>query len=198
MDGDRVSIAAQGSDLTGQQQFGIRSYIAKSGALLWQAPGFWGDIALDGPRLIATGTFADGAGLTQPLAQAFHAKTGAVLWTTKSPLPAGFRSVGPGVVAIKGGKAFVASTARLDINGSLINEPCLVRGYDLKTGARLWQTLQETSTFCFPAQVASDGNHVVVSGVGGGSGDGFTVLAFDAQTGLLVWLDDISMSSEGR
>ena len=143
-------------------------------------------VAVDGGRVFAAGFASPNNG--DLLVRAYDGKTGALLWQDQYD-----RANQPDnalAIAAAMGKVFVAGLAA-DASGEA---DFLVRAYDGKTGALLWQDQYDAAGgWDVAASIVVHGGRVFAAGqamMPGGNSD-FLVRAYDAKSGQLLWHDRV-------
>jgi PQQ-like domain len=193
LDDDRVIVAGTSVDATGAGQLLLRAYALRTGRLRWDrrvAVAAVNGLVVDGSRVVIVGTTRDASGLSAPLVRVYVARTGALLWEDRS-VPAGWETLVGSTkagVAVHGRTAFVAGTIRRPVGDPDVTAHCLVRAFDVRTGRRLWETIQTTA--CAARALATDGRRVLVAAQGGSAIlDDFLIQSYDAETGAFLWED---------
>jgi outer membrane protein assembly factor BamB len=195
VDGGRLyaggrSVTAAGSNLL------VRAYDARTGAVLWQneAPSAGGfgvvrSIVAKGARVFAAGDIFRAAGDTDYHVRAYDARTGTVLWQDRIDEGPGDRARH---VAVHDGRAYVVGAVGGCSEFFETGGDCdfLLRAYDARTGAVLWQDRLDLGTTDLGRAVAVAGGRVFAVGFGGDFVDrDFLVRAYDATNGVLAWHD---------
>jgi outer membrane protein assembly factor BamB len=197
-----VFVAGTVLDTTGGRALRVRSYVTKSGTLVWEdqseaPPGFTdpigGAISVRGGRAFIAASVAEVSATSSPpsqcLVRAYEVRHGDLLWQATQPVATFCLPIDIGTdgrtVAISG-------------IGGLGSDSFIVQAYDAETGALLWQT----RNFGSPTQdalVAVDAarRQVVTTGwfftflpPGLGHREVFTVRSYDTETGELRWVTD--------
>jgi PQQ-like domain len=176
--GGRVFAAGSGQRTPGNEDFLVRAYDATSGALLWedqvdQAGGFDGvnAIVVERGRLFAAGFVTNAAGNFDVLIRAYEAKTGTLLWEDQVD-QAGFDDAAL-ALSVRGGQVFIAGFGTKAAG----NNDFLVRAYQAKTGALIWEDLVDKAGLSEAAMaLAAGGGQVVAGGVGTNAAGNFDVL----------------------
>jgi len=205
--GKRVFVVGRGEGFTGDRDFLVRSYDARTGVLLWDdvfdpagAPtnGSQQSVAARGRTVVVAGRFQTPA--FEVLAvRAYDARTGAVLWTNTFDPPGEYAEVGAVAVA---GRFVVLAGASEDAITS--EDDFLVRAIDRKDGTTRWTdvvggtrggddgatALALTRSKAFVAGWLDDAAAPV------GSGDDLLVRAYDLSSGALLW-EDLSDEEPG-
>src|SRR6266853_1667293 len=190
-----VRTAAQGYD------FVVRAYALKSGQLLWtrrvdrrgRNERAFAVVAQEGRVFVAGNIGRDFALLV------IDPRTGNTLWESAD---AGVLGTANGVV-VHGDRVFVVGTIS---SGTPSGLSLLVRAYDARTGALLWEDraadVLATLTGVNVDGLAVNGNLLFV-GAGARNFDSinvgvdFMVRAYDVQTGALVWVDQLHRQDGG-
>ena len=193
--GNRVFAAGGVTNAAGNTDILVRAYNAETGALLWEdqydkAGGSDRtlDITVMGNRVFLAGRVTNAAGNNDYLVRAYNSESGALLWEDQLD-KAGGSDVAIGVT-VKGNRVFVAGLG----TNSAGNEDFLVRAYNAKTGALLWEDQFDKAGLDEVAgSIVARGNRVFVGGSGirdAAVGDlDFVLRAYDAATGVLLWED---------
>jgi hypothetical protein len=166
--GGRVFAAGSGERAAGNQDFLVRAYEAKSGALRWEdqvdpAAGFDGvnALAVQGERLFAAGFVTNAAGNFDVLLRAYEAKSGALLWEDQVD-HAGFDDAALALTVQKG-QVFIAGFG----TNAAGNFDVLVRAYQAKTAMLVWEDQVNKAGLDDAAlAMAAGGGQVVAAGVG--------------------------------
>jgi hypothetical protein len=174
----QVFAAGSGQRAAGNEDFLVRAYDAKSGALLWEdqvdpAGGFDGAnaLALARGRLFAAGFVTNAAGHFDVLIRAYEAKTGALLWADQVD-HAGFDDAAL-ALTVRGGQVFISGFGTTAAG----NNDFLVRAYQAKTGALIWKDLVDKAGLGDAAvALAAGAGRVVAGGVGTNAAGNFDVL----------------------
>jgi hypothetical protein len=191
----QVFAAGFGTNTAGNQDFLVRAYDPKSGALLWEDQldhaGF-NDVAealaVQGGWVFAAGSVERGAGNQDFLIRAYDAKTGALLWEDQADT-AGHNDV---AFALAVGEAQVFA-AGFGTNAAG-NQDFLIRAYDAKTGALLWEDQVDQAGFdetAFALAVREGQVFAAGSGQRAAGNEDFLVRAYEAKSGTLLWEDQV-------
>jgi outer membrane protein assembly factor BamB len=185
--------------------FVVRAYDLNSGAFLWQQRVDRGGfnefaeavVAHDG-RVFVAGRVLGATGSSDFALFAFDAQTGEPLWESVTD-PSGLRLVDIAVaLRAQGDRVFVAGTifavdpdSGEDFN--LASNALLVRAHDARTGAVAWEEQVPDAMNWYTRSLAAQGDLLFVAGSMLKSPDNldFMVRAYDAQTGALVWIDQV-------
>jgi hypothetical protein len=132
----RVVAVGSAQNEDGNTDFLVRTYNAKTGALLWtdridiaQASDTATAVVLDGDRVIVGGTGTDASGSNRVLLRAYVAKSGELAWEDRSPLAT------LDALDMAGSHVVVTGTTT-----ALTGQPrLLVRVYVAKSGVLKWQ-----------------------------------------------------------
>lgn len=164
----------------------MRAYDARTGTLLWddRFDNGGGDsapfaIAVKGNRVFAAGTGRTAEGAMQWVVRAYDAKTGAVLWQDRFDNGGG-NSIAF-AIAVKGRRVFAAG------RGVVAQETAawVVRAYDAKSGAVLWEDqFQEPDKVSTAFAIAIKGKRVFATGT---NDQKWLVRTYDAKSGVLIW-----------
>jgi outer membrane protein assembly factor BamB len=199
--GKRVFVVGSGEGFTGERDFVVRSYDARTGVLLWDdvfdpsgAPTNGGheSVAARGRTVVVAGRFETPAHEVLA-ARAYDARTGAVLWTNTFDPSGDFVEVG--AVAVAGPFVVVAGASE---DSHSLEDDFLIRAIDRKDGTTRWtdvvdgtasgndgaNALALTRSKVFVAGWLDDGPPE-----GGGSGNDLLVRAYDLSSGALLWED---------
>jgi len=186
---------------TGNRDWLVRAYDAKTGALRWEdqfdRAGLLDrarHVVVDDGRVFVTGTAQSAApddfGLFY--VRAYHEETGALLWEDHA---AGI--FGDGVdIAAEGGRVFASGTV---VSPTETTQDWLVRAYDAKGGTILWQDRfnRGGNGVNIAFAVAASGGRVFAGGNDGRdclsfsapSNCNFLVRGYDGRTGKVLWED---------
>ena len=181
--------------------FAVRSYDGKTGELLWQdqfvgtGDGFDFDvddhanaIAVRGNRIFVVGSIVNQLTVGDFAVRTYDAKSGSLLWQDQfDGTASGEDDDEAYAITVKGERVFVA--------GSIENEESFsdftVRAYDAKTGRLLWQDQANGTAngYDHATDIAVQGQRVFAAGsvVNQDVGSDFTVRAYDARSGRLLW-----------
>lgn len=200
--GNRVIAAGVSNDAAAPGSDGdwlVRALDGKKGTLLWQnivdrgAADTVRAMGVVGRTTVVAGRAMDGAvagGGNDWLVQAYDTKTGALLW--EDAVDYALDNDQPRRVAVGKKQAVVVGNATNAI-GPTSGEDWVVRAYDTKTGALLWEDVFDGPSENDRAeQVILAGKSVLVAGrsqqqVDPESGNDWVVRAHDVQTGALLW-----------
>ncbi len=184
--------------------FVIRAYDLNSGALLWEQRVDRGGtfefaevVVAHGGRVFAAGRVLGASGSSDFALFAFDAQTGEPLWESVTD-PSGLGLVDIAVaLRAEGDRVFVAGTIfAVDPDGgdfNLASNSLLVRAYDARTGAILWEDKVPDAMNWYTRTLAAEGHLLFVGGSILNATDNldFMVRAYDTQTGALVWMDQV-------
>ena len=210
--GDRVVVGGISARPGDFGLFYVRAYDASNGALLWQdaAPGVFGDavnVVADGRRAFVSGTVLssiDPVVNQDWLVRAYDATTGRLLWEDSRDTAGGRTDRDTFDVAwnlaVAGGRLFAAGQGGHDCFWVAGPGNCdfLVRAYDVRTGAVVWDDHHDRTGMDDVAHViATDGNRVFAGGNGGNdcafsglpTNCDFLIRSYDSKTGELAWED---------
>jgi glucose dehydrogenase len=179
---------------------GLVSAWAAAGDLLWvdrvdrsAGTGFDGGhaAAADGTRFFAAGQSTGVAGDTDLIVRAYDQETGTLVWQDVYDPAGGFDFA----------YELAAGAGRVFAGGSSVTaagRTFLVRAYDARTGALLWQ--DEVLGSGAANSVATDGARVFAGGrLSRAPGDSdFLLRAYEARTGTVLWQDQIDEGPAGR
>ncbi len=185
-------------DSAGAPQLLVRAYVAWNGALLWEdqpvPSGYTSVIRVTNRSVAVRGTKAFvGASVRDSacLIRAYDILRGTVLWETVRPL---FLSCTPAAVATNGKQVL--------ISGGVGETPdyFFVQSYDAETGQFLWEDRAAVGSGLTNAALAVDteGKEGFVAGwyrapsFKPGFKEAFVVRGYDAETGALRWVDELS------
>jgi putative pyrroloquinoline-quinone binding quinoprotein len=191
----QVFAAGFGTNTAGNQDFLVRAYDPKSGALLWEdqldRAGF-NDVAealaVQGRQVFAAGSSEPGAGNQDFLVRAYDAKSGAVLWEDQADT-AGRNDVAF-ALAVRAGQVFAAGFG----TNAAGNQDFLLRAYQAKDGALLWEDQVDQAGFdetAFALAVGEGQVFAAGSGQRAAGNEDFLVRAYDAKSGALLWEDQV-------
>lgn len=204
-EGEAIVAAGFGLQAEGTASFLIRTYDAKTGDLLWQEQFPMAVIEddeasgndSDGGRVFAGGVGVSNGSITHFPIRAYDLKTGSFLWEGQLKLVK--RSGGTAsVVATRGRQRSVAERTQ-DQSLPSASTHFLLRAYDNRTGALLWEdqfnpieNMDEAEddaslSSAFPIKWAKRS---------GGELD-FLVQTFDPTTGQLLWQDQFTSLGRG-
>jgi glucose dehydrogenase len=190
-----VFAAGFGTNTAGNQDFLVRAYDPKSGALRWEdrldRAGF-NDVAealaVQGGRVFAAGSSERGAGNQDFLIRAYDAKTGAVLWEDQSDT-AGRNDVAF-ALAVGAGEVFAAGFG----TNAAGNQDFLIRAYHATDGALVWEGQVDQAGLDDTALALAVGEGQVFAAGSGqrtAGNEDFLVRAYDAKSGALLWKDQV-------
>jgi hypothetical protein len=183
----QVFAAGSGERGPDNQDFLIRVYEAKTGALLWEdqtdKAGFNDAayaLAVGGGLVFAAGFGTNATGNQDFLVRAYRATDGALVWEDQVDR-AGFNDIAF-TLAVGEGRVFAAGSGQRMAG----HEDFLVRAYNAKTGALLWEDQVDRAGFddAALALTVREG-HVFIAGFGthaAGNND-FLVRAYETKTG---------------
>lgn len=167
--------------------------LAATGSLLWEnrgQPTPFGTavaVAVHGNIVVASGnvnTDTSNPATADWFVRAADATTGATLWEDRLDATGSEdRSQG---IAIDGSRVFASGWVRTPATGF----DFVVRAYDLRTGALLWQQrIDRGGRFELAEVIAAGGGRVYAAGrvLGASGSSDFAVFAFDGRTGDLLW-----------
>jgi hypothetical protein len=195
VEGGQVFAAGFGTNAAGNQDFLIRAYQAKDGALLWEDQvdhaGF-DDIAfalaVGGGGVFVAGSGERAAGNQDFLVRAYEAKSGALRWEDQVDPAGGFDGVN--ALAVEGGRLFAAGF----VTNAAGNFDALLRAYEAKSGALLWEDQVDHAGLDDAALALTvERGQVFIAGFGTNAAGNLDVLvrAYQAKTGTLVWEDQV-------
>jgi outer membrane protein assembly factor BamB len=174
----------------------VRAYGAQKGNTLWQDAIAGSEnkalcVAAQG-GLVYAGGFLDNADDTadDAVVRAYDAKKGALRWESRFGLGGAFATVDEIVVA--GNRLF--AVGRAEHGGTLSTNDWTVLALDARTGALLWQDIDDQGPFDEARSVTALGGRIFASGVTTDStlaSRRFTVRAYDAASGALLWEDRV-------
>jgi hypothetical protein len=176
--GGQVFVAGSGESAAGNQDFLVRAYDAKTGALLWEdqvdkAGDFDGvnALAVEGRWLFAAGFVTNAAGNFDVLIRAYAAKTGTLLWEDQVD-KAGSDDAAL-ALAVQRGQVFVGGFS----TNAAGNNDFLVRTYAAKTRALLWEDqVDKAGSDDAALALAVQRGQVFVGGLGTNAAGNFDVL----------------------
>ena len=187
------------NDSAGPRRLLVRAYFAGNGALLWEdhpvPSGYTAVVRVTNRSVAVRGTKAFvGAsvrGDSACLIRAYDILQGTVLWETIRPM---FLSCTPAAVATNGKQVLVS--------GGAGESPdfFFTQSYDAETGQFLWEDRAASGSGFTNAALAVDteGKNVFVAGwylapsSKPGLKEAFVVRSYDAETGALRWVDELS------
>lgn len=142
------------------------------------------DVVTDGSLVFASGFISTDGG-TLALVRSYAARTGALAWEDVPPAPA----AESGPLALDGGRLFATAFATSGNDGG--GADWYLRAYDAASGHVLWTDLRDDGDFAGTADVAAIDGRVFATGTASEAGGSaaFTVRAYDAASGTLLWQD---------
>ena len=192
----RVFVVGGAETSAGGSDFTVRAYARKTGALLWED--YYDPAGNDSDRALAADVFGNklvvvgdtnSAVSRQMTVRTYNTKTGALVWSNDF-----FRSDGYGFnvaddVVIHEGRVFVVGVTQATVGGTAFT----IRAYRLSNGELLWEDYfnrvgdQQDGAY----KVIANGNKVFAAGYSylDSNTSAFTVRAYSAKTGQLVWED---------
>jgi len=202
---EAIVAAGFGLQVEGTASFLIRTYDAKTGNLLWQDQFPMAVIEEDeasgndpdGGRVFAGGVGVSNGSITHFPIRAYDLKTGSFLWEGELKLVK--RSGGTAsVVATRGRQGSVAQRTQ-DQSLPSASTHFLLRAYDNRTGALLWE--DQFNPIENMDEAGDDANLSRAFPIGwakrvGGQLD-FLVRTFDPTTGQLLWQDQFTSLGRG-
>ena len=151
-------------------------------------------IALSHRTAIFVGTGGKSSGGTDLVTEALKRSSGAVKWTDRTSLSE-CCSETLALATLKD-KAFVAGIRRTQGIGSDI----LVRGYDVSTGALLWEDVWDAGQDGQPRAIAASPVAVIVVGYGengpGTDALDFLIRAYEPVSGTVLWEDQVTRGAD--
>jgi hypothetical protein len=192
------------------------AYDAATGATIWTArydsPAHWMDngkyltISPDGTRLFVTGdSNADGSDSNYDfLTIAYNAATGEQLWVARYDFNSGQEEVSAIAVSPDGTRVYITGASQV----AETNWDYATVAYDAATGAQVWVARHDGTAMDFDVAtalvVSPDGSRIFVTG-GSDSGipgvlffgQDFVTLAYEATTGVQLWIATYSPSLNG-
>ena len=192
---NRVFVVGQTMTAAGGSAFTVRTYDAKNGELLWEdnydrEGSLWdgaSDVVVKGDNVFVVGstqTAAGGWGLT---VRAYNAKDGKLLWQDNYDREGALTDTAYGV-AVKGDRLFVTGTSETTAGGGAF----AIRTYDTSDGKLLWENnYDREGAFSDVAGsvVVVDNTVYAVGQTETAAGNAFTVRAYNAKDGKLVYED---------
>jgi hypothetical protein len=196
--------------------YATAAYDAATGVQLWLArydsPAHWFDngkylaISPDGTRLFVTGdSNADGSDSNYDFVTiAYNAATGEQIWIARYDFAAGQEEVSAIAVSPDGTRVYITGGSQV----AETNWDYATVAYNAATGGQLWVARHDGTAFDFDVAtglvISADGSRVFVTG-GSDSGipgvlflgQDFVTLAYDATTGLQLWMATYSPSLNG-
>jgi hypothetical protein len=193
--GGLVFAAGFGTNAAGNQDFLVRAYRAKDGALVWEdqvdQAGFNDTafaLAVAEGLVFAAGSGQRAAGNEDFLVRAYDATSGALRWENQVDPAGGFDGVN--ALAVEGGRLFAAGF----VTSAAGNFDALIRAYDATSGALLWEDQVDHAGFDDAALALTvRGEQVFIAGFGTNAAGNFDVLvrAYQVKDGALVWEDQV-------
>lgn len=178
--GDAVFVGGSATNGAGNNDFLVRAYDARTGALVWEdqfdlAGGFDSTraVAKDGNRVFAAGVGQDAAGNDTWLVRAYNARTGTLLWENR--FNRGGRAADASSMTAAHQRVFVVGAAQ----GAGGDIDFVVRTYHARTGALLWEDRRAGGEISGTSIIA-DGSRLFVTLA-------FVVRAYDMEKGTLLW-----------
>jgi hypothetical protein len=174
----------------------VRAYDGATGALVWEdrvdPAGGWDtpfSVAIASGRVFVGGNVEDPPGDADWIVRAYALDDGAVLWQDTLDL-GGFETVDP--LVVRGNRVIATGWGG---PGCFSDCDEITRAYDARTGTVVWEDRVDRGTMSNQAiAVATAGAAVLVGGWLGtedGLTSAFQVRALDAETGLLLWEDQV-------
>jgi hypothetical protein len=215
-DNKRVYVTGYSPDNGAPNDYATIAYDAATGATIWTARydsgAHWFDIGKylaispDGTRLFVTGdSNADGSDSNYDyLTIAYDAVTGEQLWVARYDFAGGQEEVSAIAVSPDGTRVFITGGSQV----AETNWDYATIAYDAATGAQLWVARHDGTAQDFDVAqglvISPDGSRVFVTG-GSDSGipgvlflgQDFVTLAYDATTGIQLWIATYSPSLNG-
>jgi hypothetical protein len=193
--GGQVFAAGSGERAAGNQDFLVRAYDAKSGALRWEDRADIAGLndaafalAVEGGQVFAAGFGTNAAGHQDFLVRAYRVADGALVWEDQLDR-AGFNDTAL-ALAVGQGRVFAAGSGQRTAG----NEDFLVRAYNAKTGALLWEDqVDPVGGFDGVNALAVEGGRLFAAGFITNAAGNFDALlrAYEAKSGALLWEDQI-------
>jgi uncharacterized membrane protein len=202
--GNRVFVAGYTETSAGGNGFTVGALSAKDGSPLWgyayDREGHWDDqataIAVQGNSVFVAGHTSTKAGGYAFTVAALSAKDGRYLWGDFYDRE-GTGFDGAYAIAVKGNRVFVAGYTTTSAGG----EAFTVRAYSAKDGSLLWKDYydREGNGDDLALAIAVKGNTVFVAGqtTTSAGGPAFTVRAYSANDGSLLWKDYYDREGNG-
>jgi TolB-like protein len=202
--GKKVFVAGLTRTSAGDAAFTLRAYSAKDGSLLWEnfydREGTGYDVAT---AIAVTGTTVFVAGATETSAggaaftvRAYSTKDGSLLWGDNFDREGDLDDIA-NAVAVQGKKVFVAGLTRTSAGDAAFT----LRAYSTKDGSLLWGDNfdREGDLDDIANAVAVQGKEVFVAGLTRTSAGGaaFTLRAYSAKDGSLLWGDNFDREGTG-
>jgi WD40 repeat protein len=191
----RVYVAGGAYNSSGDRDFLVRVYDAKTGNLLWMdLYGTTGGedaalgIAITSGRVYVSGVAYNSSDNLDFLVRVYDAQTGDLLWMNQYDYAAGADIAGDVSSGPKG--VYVVGWG----TSGLSNRIFIVRAHDPITGSLLWMDEYDSLGGSYTDEahcVQEKAGQLYVSGRGHdpGGGHNFLVRTYDAQTGDLLWMD---------
>ena len=186
----------------GNLDFFARAYDEATGAVAWQdqvdrtgGRDVAVAVASSVGRFYAAGFVTEAFGNRDFLIRAYDAKTGVVQWENQLDL-AGFKDQATlGSMIVSGGRIFVGGLAT-NLSGG---EDLLLMSYDTQTGQLVWQQVFDSGGFDAAKSITARWGRLFVAGYQADPSNytRFTIRAYDAQTGVLVWENHDASSGPG-
>ncbi|MBI5125737.1 MAG: PQQ-binding-like beta-propeller repeat protein [Planctomycetes bacterium] len=194
-EGNRVFVVGQTGSTAGGSAFAVRTYDVTNGNLLWQdnydreGEGYdWAyETVVDGNKLFVVGGTETAAGGTAFAVRAYDIRNGNLLWQDNYDREGSLYDATWGV-AVRGGRLFVVGESETAAGGSAY----AIRAYKTSNGNLLWEDYydREGSFRDTALEVAVECNKVyTVGGTETASGNAYTVRAYNAKDGKLVYED---------
>ena len=201
--GNLIFVAGAIGDNIGCTDFAVRAYLGRTGKLLWEdlfegtgnAMDTADAIAADRNRVFVSGTVENIYTGQDFIVRAYHAQTGKLLWQDQVNGTINQYDVGS-AIAVKGNLLCVAGSLRNVGTGN----DFIVRTYHAKTGKLLWQDQVNCPHEYDEANaIAIKDGLVFVGGSVSNNDKGrlFTIRAYYAKTGKLIWADQAEGSLNG-
>jgi hypothetical protein len=193
--GGQVFAAGSGERAAGNQDFLVRAYEARSGALRWEDRGDTAGLndaafalAVDRGRVFAAGFVTNAAGNQDFLVRAYQATDGALLWEDQVD-HAGLDDTALSL-AMEGGQVFAAGF----VTNAAGNQDFLVRAYEARSGTLRWiDQVDPAGGFDGVNALAVEGDRLFAAGFvtnAAGNFDAF-LRAYEARSGALLWEDQV-------
>jgi outer membrane protein assembly factor BamB len=190
-----VFAAGFGTNAAGNQDFLLRAYQAKDGALVWEdqvdKAGFNDTalaLAVGEGQVFAAGSGQSAAGNEDFLVRTYDAKSGTLLWEDQVDKAGGFDGVN--AIAVERGRLFAAGF----VTNAAGNFDVLIRAYDAKSGALLWedQVDKAGSDDAALALTVREGQVFIAGFVTNAAGNNDVLIrAYDATSGALLWENQV-------
>ena len=193
--GNRVFVTGQTGSIAGGSAFAVRAYNATNGNLLWQdnydreGEGYdWAyETVVEGNKLFVVGGTDTAAGGNAFAVRAYNVTNGNLLWQDNYDREGDLYDATWGV-AVRNGRLFVIGESETAAGGSAF----AIRAYKTSNGNLLWEDYydREGSFRDSALEVAVECNTVyAVGGTETASGNAYTVRAYNAKDGRLVYED---------